>query len=54
MNANTIVFQQPCQPSVRSLDGLIAHSHTPSHTAEAVEAAFGDLDCLKMVLDWRH
>jgi|GEM_PF-4019108 threonine dehydrogenase-like Zn-dependent dehydrogenase len=87
MNANAIVFQQPCQLSVRSLalramvdgdvaaewkradliavtqlvessrlslDGLVTHTETPNHATQAYEAAFGDPDCLKMVLDWRH
>jgi len=36
-----------------SLDGLITH-HQPAHDAEpAYRTAFGDPDCLKMVLDWR-
>ena len=37
-----------------SLDGLITHSLTPSHATGAYQVAFGDPDCLKMVLDWRH
>lgn len=36
-----------------SLDGLITH-HQPAQDAEpAYRTAFGDPDCLKMVLDWR-
>lgn len=37
-----------------SLDGLITHTHTPSGARDAYEIAFGDPNCLKMVLDWRH
>ena len=36
------------------LDGLITHTQTPGHAHGAYEAAFGDTQCLKMVLDWRH
>jgi bacteriochlorophyllide a dehydrogenase len=37
-----------------SLDGLITHTEVPAHAASAYEVAFGDADCLKMILDWRH
>ena len=37
-----------------SLQGLITHSQTPGHAHQAYEVAFGDAECLKMVLDWRH
>jgi len=36
-----------------SLDGLISHHGDPHHAADAYGTAFGDPDCLKMVLDWR-
>ena len=36
-----------------SLDALITHTETPSRAREAYEVAFGDPQCLKMVLDWR-
>ena len=37
-----------------SLDGLITHRH-PAHEAEAAyQTAFGDPNCLKMILDWRR
>lgn len=36
-----------------SLDGLITHHGVPMHAAAAYRTAFGDVDCLKMVLDWR-
>lgn len=35
------------------LDGLISHVRPAGDAAEAYPAAFGDPDCLKMVLDWR-
>ena len=36
-----------------SLDGLITHHGDPMDAAAAYRTAFGDPDCLKMVLDWR-
>lgn len=36
-----------------SLDGLISHHHPAGQATEAYPAAFGDPDCLKMILDWR-
>lgn len=36
-----------------SLDGLITHHDVPMHAASAYRTAFGDVECLKMVLDWR-
>ena len=36
-----------------SLDGLVTHRAGASQAPEAYETAFGDPDCLKMVLDWR-
>jgi len=37
-----------------SLDGLLTHTETPAHASAAYATAFGDPQCLKMVLDWRH
>jgi bacteriochlorophyllide a dehydrogenase len=36
-----------------SLDGLITHHDEPERADAAYRTAFGDADCLKMVLDWR-
>ena len=36
-----------------SLDGLITHHDQPDNADNAYRAAFGDADCLKMVMDWR-
>ncbi|MBY0521740.1 MAG: chlorophyll synthesis pathway protein BchC [Sphingomonas sp.] len=36
-----------------SLAGLISHVRPAGEATEAYPAAFGDPDCLKMVLDWR-
>ena len=35
-----------------SLDGLITHTLNPGRAREAYEVAFGDPQCLKMMLDW--
>ena len=35
-----------------SLEGLITHEESPSKALNAYEAAFGDAQCLKMILDW--
>jgi 3-hydroxyethyl bacteriochlorophyllide a dehydrogenase len=35
-----------------SLDGLITHRSAPGQALAAYEAAFGDAQCLKMILDW--
>ena len=36
-----------------SLDGLITHTFSPARALEAYEVAFGDPQCLKMMMDWR-
>jgi 3-hydroxyethyl bacteriochlorophyllide a dehydrogenase len=36
-----------------SLDGLITHTFPLGRAREAYEVAFGDPQCLKMMLDWR-
>jgi 3-hydroxyethyl bacteriochlorophyllide a dehydrogenase len=36
-----------------SLDDLITHTMTPGSAREAYEVAFGDPQCLKMMIDWR-
>lgn len=37
-----------------SLDGLITHTASPGKAEAAYRTAFGDPDCLKMILDWRE
>lgn len=37
-----------------SLDGLITHRAAATDADRAYRTAFGDADCLKMTLDWRH
>lgn len=36
-----------------SLKGLVTHHARPEEAATAYRTAFGDPDCLKMVIDWR-
>lgn len=37
-----------------SLDGLITHRRPSADALDAYRTAFGDVACLKMILDWRH
>ena len=37
-----------------ALSGLITHTELPSNAHTAYQTAFGDADCLKMILDWNH
>jgi len=37
-----------------SLDGLITHRQEATAADQAYRQAFGDAECLKMILDWRH
>jgi 3-hydroxyethyl bacteriochlorophyllide a dehydrogenase len=41
------------QSGALSLDGLITHTFPLGRAREAYEVAFGDPQCLKMMLDWR-
>jgi len=36
-----------------SLHGLVTHSQSAQAAAPAYRIAFGDPDCLKMIIDWR-
>jgi bacteriochlorophyllide a dehydrogenase len=42
------------QSGALSLDGLITHTLNPAKAREAYEVAFGDPQCLKMMIDWRN
>jgi 3-hydroxyethyl bacteriochlorophyllide a dehydrogenase len=49
-----LAVQQLMQAGLLTLDGLITH-HSPCNQATTAYAtAFGDVSCLKMVLDWSH
>ncbi|MGV8938190.1 MAG: chlorophyll synthesis pathway protein BchC [Allorhizobium sp.] len=36
-----------------SLKGLVTHRASPNEVPKAYRTAFNDLDCLKMIIDWR-
>ena len=42
------------EDGVLSLGGLITHREEAAHADSAYRTAFGDVACLKMILDWRH
>ncbi len=46
-------MEKAVQSGRLSLDGLITHTLSPARAREAYEVAFGDPQCLKMMLDWR-
>jgi 3-hydroxyethyl bacteriochlorophyllide a dehydrogenase len=52
--ADLLAVTELVHTGVLSLDGLITHTQTPGQAHAAYEAAFGDPQCLKMILDWRH
>jgi len=49
-----LAVQQLMQGGLLSLDGLITHHSACTQATPAYATAFGDVACLKMVLDWRH
>jgi len=52
--ADLVAVTQLVQTGRLCLDGLITHTETPARASDAYAAAFGDPQCLKMVLDWRN
>lgn len=52
--ADLLAVTELVQTGRLSLDGLLTHTETPAHASAAYATAFGDPQCLKMVLDWRH
>lgn len=51
--ADMLAVRQLAEEGRLDLDGLITHHEPADHAADAYRTAFGDSDCLKMVLDWR-
>ena len=51
--ADLLAVKELAETGRLSLDGLITHHDDPMHADAAYRTAFGDPDCLKMVLDWR-
>ena len=51
--ADLVAVQDLVARGALSLDGLITHRRPAADAQGAYRVAFGDPDCLKMVLDWR-
>jgi bacteriochlorophyllide a dehydrogenase len=47
------VVSMVCSGALK-FDGLITHRHQPAQADEAYRTAFGDIECLKMIIDWRQ
>ncbi len=52
--ADLLAVKQLVEDGRLSLDGLITHQARFDQAEPAYRTAFGDADCLKMILDWRH
>ena len=52
--ADLLAVKALVEGGVLSLDGLITHHAPFAHADSAYRTAFGDVGCLKMVLDWTH
>lgn len=52
-DADMAAVNELCSTGRLSLDDLITHRQTPDRAATAYQQAFGDPECLKMVIDWR-
>ena len=52
--ADLLAVTQLAHTGQLDLNGLITHTEQPANAAGAYETAFGDADCLKMILDWTH
>jgi bacteriochlorophyllide a dehydrogenase len=51
--ADMLAVRELAESGFLPLDGLITHHAAASDAERAYRTAFGDVDCLKMVLDWR-
>lgn len=51
--ADLLAVRELAEAGRLSLDGLITHREAATDAASAYRTAFGDLHCLKMLLDWR-
>ncbi len=52
--ADLLAVKQLIEDGTLSLEGLITHQARFEQAESAYRTAFGDADCLKMILDWRH
>jgi 3-hydroxyethyl bacteriochlorophyllide a dehydrogenase len=50
--ADLVATRTLVEAGALSLDGLITHPRPAANAADAYETAFGEPDCLKMILDW--
>ena len=50
--ADLLAVNQLVQSGRLSLQGLITHTASATSATDAYQTAFGDVSCLKMVLDW--
>jgi bacteriochlorophyllide a dehydrogenase len=51
--ADMLAVRELAESGILPLSGLITHHSTANNAERAYRTAFGDKDCLKMVLDWR-
>ena len=49
-----LAVKELCESGRLSLDGLLTHHEDATDADSAYRTAFGDVACLKMVLDWRN
>jgi 3-hydroxyethyl bacteriochlorophyllide a dehydrogenase len=52
-NEDLVAVRDFAQSGALSLDGLVTHRAPAGDAEHAYRTAFGDAECLKMVLDWR-
>jgi 3-hydroxyethyl bacteriochlorophyllide a dehydrogenase len=52
--ADLLAVRELTGSGLLSLDGLITHHEVATRAPDAYRTAFGDTQCLKMVLDWRQ
>jgi len=52
-NEDLVAVRDFAQSGALSLDGLVTHRAAAGDAERAYRTAFGDVECLKMILDWR-
>jgi bacteriochlorophyllide a dehydrogenase len=51
--ADMLAVREIAEAGILSFDGLITHHEDATGAERAYRTAFGDVECLKMILDWR-
>ena len=51
--SDLIAVKHAAESGALNLDGLITHRAEAADADAAYRTAFGDANCLKMILDWR-